>query len=193
MAVRRALGWSYFGQAIGIMMQFGTSIVLARILTPYDFGVFSIAAGISAIIAIFVSSNVSAYIIREANLQSEILRSAGTANFLFCLILTSALLAASIVTHLLMAERQIPVILGLLSAATMIGAIEFLPTAMCQREMRFDVIVRVSLLRSAIISISTIVGALLGWKAISFAAGSIAGCITSACIYSILMTILGFL
>ena len=45
-SVRRSLAWMAVSQGGLFIIQFGTSLVIARLLTPYEMGVFAIAVAI---------------------------------------------------------------------------------------------------------------------------------------------------
>jgi hypothetical protein len=44
----RGLGWGLLGNAVGKVGSFATALVLARLLVPYDFGVYAVAPPPSA-------------------------------------------------------------------------------------------------------------------------------------------------
>lgn len=75
-ALRRSIFITFFSTNAAAALQFGVSLVLARLLTPTEVGIFSITVMITNIAAIFRDFGVSSYIQREKELTPEKLRSA---------------------------------------------------------------------------------------------------------------------
>lgn len=75
-ALRRSIFITFFSSNASAALQFGVSLVLARLLTPAEVGIFSITVMITNIAAIFRDFGVSSYIQREKDLTEAKLRSA---------------------------------------------------------------------------------------------------------------------
>lgn len=75
-ALRRSLVINFFSSSGTAVLQFGVSIILARILSPSEIGVFSMTVVFINIAHIFRDFGVSSYIQREPELTTEKLRSA---------------------------------------------------------------------------------------------------------------------
>lgn len=71
MSFRKSLVWTAGGQLAYFPVQFAGSVVLARLLSPNDFGVNALAVAISGVLCILQSVRPSAYIVREADLTHD--------------------------------------------------------------------------------------------------------------------------
>jgi O-antigen/teichoic acid export membrane protein len=89
--LRRSVFITFFSTNAYAALQFGVTLVLARLLTPSEVGIFSITVMLTNIAAIFRDFGVSSYIQREKDLTAEKIRSA-----LGFLLTTSWLIAAGI-------------------------------------------------------------------------------------------------
>lgn len=73
---RRALLWSLAERYAGFIVGLATTLILARLLTPAEVGVYSVCAAFSAMAALLRDFGVSEYLIQERELTPEKLRSA---------------------------------------------------------------------------------------------------------------------
>ncbi len=88
MAMRRSLAWMAFGQGAFFLFQFLGSIAIARLLTPYDVGIFSIAMAVVGLVSVLQALGLNNYIVRGKDLNGDIVATAATVN-----LATSAVLA----------------------------------------------------------------------------------------------------
>jgi O-antigen/teichoic acid export membrane protein len=70
-AIRRGLFWTMGGQWAGYLVQLGTTIVLARLLTPADFGLVGMALTLTVIADQFRSLGLSQAVIQRRDLTWE--------------------------------------------------------------------------------------------------------------------------
>jgi len=69
--LKKAFFWSFLSSYLGIIIQFISVVVLARILTPVEIGTYAIAGAIFSIGQMFRDMGVSTYLIRESNLTRK--------------------------------------------------------------------------------------------------------------------------
>lgn len=93
MHLRRSVAITFFSSNAMTAVQFGVTVILSRLLTPSEVGIFSITVVLTGIAAIFRDFGVSSYIQREKELTHQKIRSA-----LGLLITSSWILAALIFT-----------------------------------------------------------------------------------------------
>src|SRR5471030_3171993 len=89
--LRRSLFITFFSTNAMTVVQFGVTLVLARLLTPAEVGIFSITSVVIGLAAVFRDFGVSSYLQRERDLTPQKIASA-----LGLLLTTSWLLAAGI-------------------------------------------------------------------------------------------------
>lgn len=73
---RRALAWSFAERYIGVLLGIGGTLILSRLLTPAQVGVYSVCAAFTAVAGILRDFGVSEYLIQERDLTRQKLRAA---------------------------------------------------------------------------------------------------------------------
>lgn len=91
MQVRRSLYITFLSSNVSSMVMFGLTLVLARLLTPAEIGVFSVTVVFINIVAVFRDFGVGPYLVREKELTPHKIRSV-----LGLLLTTSWILAAAL-------------------------------------------------------------------------------------------------
>lgn len=76
MQLRRSILITFFSSNAATAIQFGVTLVLSRLLTPSEVGIFSITVVFTGIVAVFRDFGVSSYLQREKDLTPEKTRSA---------------------------------------------------------------------------------------------------------------------
>jgi O-antigen/teichoic acid export membrane protein len=71
-SVRRGLAWMLLSQSGLFVLQFGGSVVMARLLTPHEMGIFAVAYAIVGILSTIRALGLSSFLIREPDLTPEI-------------------------------------------------------------------------------------------------------------------------
>ena len=157
------------------MIQYGGSIILARLLTPKEMGVYAIALGTIGILGTFVSLGLTNFVIRERELTPEKFGTAFCVNALIgAFLATATLLLAGPIGHY-MREDGVTQVMRFLALAPLIGVLDFPSTAIMQREMRFKPLAIIQVLRAALTATVTIVSAMNGQSYLSLAWGTLSG------------------
>ncbi|WP_420349454.1 oligosaccharide flippase family protein [Pelagibius sp.] len=76
MSIRRSIGWTFSEQTFQFGLQFAASVIIARLLTPDEMGIFVLAMSASAVLTSLRTFGVGNYLIREAELNLVKIRSA---------------------------------------------------------------------------------------------------------------------
>ncbi len=179
MSVRRSLAWAYSGQITSFAIQFATSVIIARILSPHEMGIYAIAMAVQGIIWIFTNFGIGAYIVREVDLKRETLDTAFTINAILSFILAGLLLGASFGGKLLFGDPAAANVLRVSAVSVLIPIFAFRASVMMQREMRFKEGSMIGTATGIIGSLSTISFALLGASYMSPAYGALVGNVVS--------------
>lgn len=186
MSIRTSLAWSYGAHLLVFAVTFGSTIIMSRLLTPRDLGVFGVGMAISGILTTFSYFGVTNYLIRDRDLSDETIATSFTINGILCLIVGSLLLLAGTVGHSLFLDPAIPRVMQWLSLVPLIGIAEFLPATLLTRDMRFSVTSTIQFGKALANAAVMTVAALFGWSYLSPALGAIAGAIFGAIGYSLL-------
>lgn len=183
---RTALAWSFAERYASLMMTIASTMILARLLTPTQVGIFSLCASVIAIAGMLRDFGVSEYLIQEKALTPEKMRAAfGVA------IVTAWLLAAALFLsrHAIAAyynETGVASVVGVLSLNFVILPLASPAFALFNREMAFRKIFVVQTASNAVQSCVGVGLALAGHGYMSLAWSSVSGILTQALIVTYL-------
>ncbi|MGC6399975.1 lipopolysaccharide biosynthesis protein [Sphingomonas sp. FW199] len=161
--------WSTVDLVVRLVVSFVTSIILARILTPADFGIFALVMFFVMVSQVLVDRGLATALIQG---QAE---SADQKNALFWTTLTIAAVMAvaiGLMAPSFAAYFRYPVLQPLLyvcAGIVVVSALASVPTAILQRELRFEAIAKTGLVSSSVSAVAAVVAALYGAGVWSFA------------------------
>ena len=135
--MKKGLFWTaidkYSGQVVSIVI----SMILARLLTPYDFGVVATASVLLGFLGIFSSIGIGPAIIQRNDLSQEDLDNI----FSFTVLLGLCLGAVSFSTSWFIAEfyknPQLCPIVQILSVGMFLGTLNMVPGSLMSKNLRF--------------------------------------------------------
>lgn len=185
MSVRRSLAWLMISQGGFFVLQFGGAIVLARLLTPYDMGIYAAAAAIIGILGILQAFGLTLLIIREPEVDPDLLASAFTINALLAVLLALTIIGLSAFGGAFLREPGVERVMLALAPLPLIGIFEFLPATLLERRAEFRVIAVINLLRAAVTTSVAVSLAFAGFSYMSIAWGSIASAVVGAVAFMI--------
>lgn len=137
MTLRRSLYWS-FTQQFGIYaLQFVNLVVIARLLTPDEIGVFLIAVSINMMIGQLRNMGMSTYLVQARDVTADTLRTVYGLSIAVSAIFAVALLAATPLLVGLYDSPEIGAVMLLLAVAALLTPLGLPAEAMLTREMRF--------------------------------------------------------
>lgn len=165
-----------------MVINFATSIVLARLLTPAEIGIFSVAFVFAGLLRTIRELGIGAYIVQEPDLTEARLRSAfGVAAFIA--ILTGAIVAAMApFVGAFYRESGITDVLLVVSVSFLLTPIGSTTLALLRRDMRFKEISIAEMFSAVVQSLAGIAFAWLGFSYMSLAWSSLIGIIASVVI-----------
>jgi O-antigen/teichoic acid export membrane protein len=169
MSVRRSLAWTYTAQAICFGITFASTVVIARLVSPRDFGIFAMANAVTIIINVFMQFGLAKYIMREGELSRDTLRTIFTVNFAMTVIYVLAILSGGVAARDLFNSPEVGRFLFVFAIFPLFAMFEFVPQALCAREMRFGPVAFLTVVRAVVMAVSTIIFALNGFGYMSFA------------------------
>lgn len=177
MSTRKSLAWSFSQQFGQYVLQFVGSVVIARLLTPHEVGVFSLALAANFLITSLREFGVGSYLIREETLNDDKVRTAFGIWIVTSWSLGLVVLAVRGLFADLYDTPGISDVLTIVSISFFITPLGQPANALLIREMRFDLQHHITL-ASVLVSVSTnIILAVLGFSYMALAWGMIAGVI----------------
>jgi len=161
--------WSSADLTVRLGIHFVVSILLARILTPTDFGIFALIMFFIAISQILVDRGFATVIVQRY-VESE---EEKTAIFWYTIILSVLIALTMFVIAPWFANffghPVLQPLLYLSATIVPLNALASVPTALLQRELRFDVIAKSGLTASILSGCTAVIAAFLGAGVWSFA------------------------
>lgn len=94
-SIRKSLVYSLADNYLGMALQLAVSLVIARLLTPTELGIFSVAAVFAALAATFRDFGVADYLIQEKELTPAKIRAAFSVSLMISWLIAAAMYAAS--------------------------------------------------------------------------------------------------
>ena len=177
---RRALLFSFLDRYATLLIGIGSSAVLARLLTPAEVGVYSVAAVLLALLSTVRDFGAGQYLVQKPELDRDAIRAVWAVQLGVGLVLALVVLLLALPVSRFYAEpRLLPLmlVLALNYAVNPFGSITY---AWLMREMRFG---NLAVMRFTASLVGALVSIALAWRGhgpISLAWGSLAGTLANA-------------
>lgn len=175
MSLRRSFGLAFLSSNANALIGFAVSVVLARLLTPTEIGVFSLAYVLVGIAGLLKDFGIGAYIVQEKELTVERVRAA------FALMLTSSWALAGITALLSVPaaafykEPGVRDVMLVLAVNMMVIPFGALTLSYLRREMRFGPRLLIETGSALVSGITAIALARAGFGYMSLAWSSVVG------------------
>ena len=173
----RGIAWLGGVKWIVQLLTWGTTIVVARILTPEDYGLLTMGAVLLAFITLLSESGIGITVVtvREITAQ-QIGQINGAAVLLGVTSFAAACLAAFPVSWFYRAPSLPPVIIAL-SFTLVFSAFRVVPGALLQRELRFPRLAVIDASQGLVQALTTVVLAVMGFRYWSLVLGAVFGAV----------------
>lgn len=174
-SVRRSLAFS-FGQTYGgyVLGVIGT-LVLARLLSPAEFGIFAIGTSVVMLLDAVRDFGVGTYLVQERNLTRERVRSAFTVAAGISITCSLALVVAAHPIATFYGNEGVAGILLVLSANFLVSVLGTPSLSLLRRDQQFDALAVINLMTAALQLGAVITLALLGYSFMSLAWSTLFG------------------
>jgi len=176
--VRKALLFSFISNYFSNIIQFIGVMIIARLLTPKEMGVFGIAASIIMFAQALRDFGVSQYIIQEKDLTNDRIRAAFSITIIFGFALFLLVFLLSGVFRNLYNDAGIGRLTRVLSINFLLLPFGAITLSCLRREMNFRARMIVEISSSVVKLVITLLFAILGYSYMSLAYGSLGNAIT---------------
>lgn len=149
-AAASSVKWSSISQVGRQVMQFVNVAILARLLSPSDFGLVGMATIVIGFIDLFKDLGTSAAVIQRKNISDELVYSIFWVNIAFGLLGTVILFFGSPLAASFYQEPKVTPILKVLSLSFFLSGVSILQKAILERNLAFNTLAKIEL--SAIFS-----------------------------------------
>lgn len=175
-SLRKSLFWASFGQVGFFVAQFASSIVLARLLSPREMGVFAIGVATVGLVSIFQALGLNNYLISAEKVERPLVSTVFTINFVLSLILGVAIVGLGFFSGQLFEEPGTVDVMLWLASTPIINAIGMVPASLMQREGDFRSLSMLRIGSTVIGTALTVVLAFMGFSYMSLAYGWVLTC-----------------
>jgi PST family polysaccharide transporter len=160
-AVRGAV-WLGGGQLLRQVIGFGTTAVLARLLTPDDFGVFGMTFMVAELAQTLAAFGFGAAIVQRQVDSPEVLSTCFWANVVLGMVVGALLVASGPVVASYFKRQEISLLLWPLALMLLITSALVVPQSILAQRMQFAESVKAQVVGSVVAAIATIGAALAG-------------------------------
>ena len=159
---RRASVTNLSGRAIDLLFQFGILIVLARLITPADFGVFVMATSFLWITLTFSDLGLGTAVLQQQQLTEGHASAVFQVNLATGVAFALLFLAASPLFGSFYHDPRVTHVAAVLSLAFVFSGLTAVQLALLRRALKFDVLLRAQIIASAVSSVAAVILALMG-------------------------------
>lgn len=154
--------WSSFDVGLRFGIQFVVSIILARLLSPTDFGIYALTLVFISLSNVLVDGGFSTALVQRPQITREEETAVFWYNLIVALLLTGAIVGMAPFVARLFGHPVLESLLYATAAVIPINAMTSVPAAMLQRHLRFDLVAKSGLTASICSGLMAVVVAMNG-------------------------------
>ena len=190
-SVRRSLLYSLADSYLGVSLQLASTLIISRLLTPTEIGIFAVAAALAALASTFRDFGVAEYLIQEKDLTVAKIRAAFAANLVVSWLMALLLFASSGAVADFYRQPGVADVMRIQAVNFLIIPFGAVTMAYFRRELNYRPIFIAGLLGNTTSFVVATVGAWRGYGYLSLAWSSLAGVVVTVAI-SVVMRPKGF-
>ncbi|WP_116364714.1 lipopolysaccharide biosynthesis protein [Parahaliea mediterranea] len=171
---RKSIAFSIVARYFSLLCQFASTMVLARLLTPEDIGIYTAGFSVVALAQLFRDFGLNQYLIQERELDRDKVGSAFTLTLILSWLLGASLLLGSSAVARFFSEPSISPLLKLLSINFFVIPFGAVTLALLRKSLRFHITASIAVTASLVSIAVSITTALMGARYFSLAYGAIA-------------------
>jgi O-antigen/teichoic acid export membrane protein len=177
--VRTSLALSFGQEATTSVIGLASIMILARLLTPKDIGVFSIAAAVIALAHPLRDFGVGGYLIQEKDLTTERIQAAFAVTLLTSWLVAALIALGAVPIAHFYNEPGLTTVLWVLTLSLLAIPLAAPRLALLRRDMAFPALFRINVGAATVGPIVSVTTAASGFGPISLALGSVAVNVTT--------------
>ncbi|CAM5367088.1 lipopolysaccharide biosynthesis protein [Rhodanobacter lindaniclasticus] len=174
-SVRKALSLSFIQTFVSLVFTFGGVIIVSHLLTPTEIGIYSVAAGLVALIQMLRDFGVSEFLIQEEDLDEQKIRTVFTINLAIAWSLGIALFSFSGAAGRFYGDPGVADVLRVVSIVFLLLPFGVISQTLMKRELEFGKLLKIRLGESITRSCTTVGLAYAGFSYMSMAWSSVVG------------------
>jgi O-antigen/teichoic acid export membrane protein len=134
---RTAAGWQFLSKGINTALQMVTSIVLARLLMPADFGIVAMAAMVTGLAGVFRDLGLGQAIVQRPEISEDHTRSAFWGTLVMALLLYAGMFFAAPAVGAFFDEPRMVIVLQISALSFVLSPFAVVPRSLLQRDLDF--------------------------------------------------------
>jgi PST family polysaccharide transporter len=166
-------------QGVVFVLNLGRTIVLARLLTPQDFGLIGMVTVVISFAAIFKDAGLSMATVQKAHITEEQINTLFWVNVLISTILGLGIIACAPLVMMFYDRHELTAVTTALSFSFIIQGFGIQHAALLRRHMRFKALALVQIFSEIIGLTTAIILALMGWNYWALVISTIANTVTT--------------
>ena len=174
-STRRALAMSFVQRMVTLVFSFGSTIILSRLLTPSEIGIFSVAAGLLALVNMLRDFGVSEFLVQERHLDRTLVHTVFTMNLLIAWSLGGILFGGSNFIADFYGDPGVGQVLRVMSLMFFLLPFGTTTQAQLSRELEFGKLAKIHTVGSITRGCTKVALAYAGYIYMSLAWGAVAG------------------
>jgi len=177
--VRKSLLLSMADSYLGVVLQLASTVIISRLLTPAEVGVFAIAAVFAALASTFRDFGVAEYLIQERDLTAEKIRAAFALNVIVSWLMAFLLLAGAPFAASFYGEAGVAHVMYIQALTFLIVPFGAISMAWFRRELNYTPVIINNVLSSIAGFIVAVTLATMGFGYMSLAWSSLASIVVA--------------
>lgn len=174
LSVRKSLALSFAQQYTNFVFAFVAIMIISRLLTPKEIGIFSVAMGLTTLANMLRTFGISDYLVQETNLNESIIRTSFTINLIFAWGLALILFAASWQIGAFFNDEGVGRVVRVQSGTFVLVPFGITAMALLKRDMAFGALFKINTTTGVFRSCLTVALAYAGFSYMSMAWASLA-------------------
>ena len=175
------LQWSFTDSFVSQATEITTGIILARLLSPREFGLVGMVTFVIAVSQSFIDSGFTEALVRKQDCTEEDFSTVFYYNLIVAVCLYAVLFAASNPIALFFHEPKLTQLVRIISFGLILGSFGVVQSAILQKNINFKLQTKVSIIASLLSGILSISMAYAGWGVWSLVWKSLSYTFLSSC------------
>lgn len=155
--------WSIVERFGYLGIQFIANLVLARLLTPFDFGTIGILLIFTTLAAVLVDSGLGSALIQKKDINAIDINSVFITNIVISVCIYLILFFSSNLIGEFFKNKDVPLLLRWIGVIVIIDSFGMIQYTLLMRELHFKSIAKLKIIAAFIACGVSIVGAIIGW------------------------------
>lgn len=169
LSVRKSLAFSFAQKYTALIFTLASVVILSRLLTPKEIGVFSVAVGLTTFANMLRTFGISDYLVQVEHLTERAINTSFTINLIFAWALAVVVFVASWPVATFFGDVGVGRVLRVLSASFLLVPFGITAMALLRRDMAFSALYKINISSTAFNGLAQVGLAFVGFSYMSMA------------------------